>query len=163
MTSDAAVENLETPETVTESPETVVETAPSKEATVETPKRIADLALKMNLKGKVSKTTLSGAFIDIGVERVAFLHISQLSTKRVNNVTDVLKEGDEVSVYVLDINQTEGKVMLTMIKPPALTWGELKQKLGQNVGGNCNPRREIWRICGYWRGTTGLDPCFRII
>ena len=135
MTSDATVENVETSETEIESPKTVVETAPATETKVETPNSIADLALKMNLKGKVSKITLSGAFIDIGVERVAFLHISQLSTKRVNNVTDVLKEGDEVSVYVLDVNQTEAKVMLTMIKPPALTWGELKQKLGQNVTG----------------------------
>ena len=136
MTSDAAVENLETSETVSESPETVAEAPPPAEAAAATPNSIADLALKMNLKGKVAKITLSGAFIDIGVERAAFLHISQLSTKRVNNVTDVLKEGDEVSVYVLDINQTESKVMLTMIKPPDLTWGELKQKLGQNVTGN---------------------------
>jgi small subunit ribosomal protein S1 len=88
---------------------------------------IADLKPKLELQGKVVKTELYGAFVDIGVGKPALLHISQLSeSKRVNNVTDVVKEGDAVTVYVLDIDREQGRVSLTLIKPPAFTWGELK-------------------------------------
>ncbi len=95
---------------------------------------IADLKPKMELKGKVVKTELYGAFVDIGVGKPALLHISQLTERqRVNNVTDVVKEGDSITVYVLDIDRTQERVSLTLLKPPAFTWNELK--VGEIVNG----------------------------
>jgi ribosomal protein S1 len=89
-------------------------------------KSIADLKPKLELQGKIVKTELYGAFVDLGLDRHGLLHISQLSDKRVNNVTDVVKEGDTVTVYVLDVDKKQGRVSLTLIRPPAYTWDELK-------------------------------------
>jgi transcriptional accessory protein Tex/SPT6 len=66
---------------------------------------ITDLKPKMELRGKVKKIELYGAFVDIGVGHDGLLHISQLSTERVKNVNDVVKEGDEVAVWVRNVDQ----------------------------------------------------------
>lgn len=62
--------------------------------------------------GKVVKITDFGAFVEIlpGVD--GLIHISQLDKKRIAKVSDVLKEGDEVLVKVLEIDQ-EGRVRLS--------------------------------------------------
>ncbi|MFN3535156.1 MAG: polyribonucleotide nucleotidyltransferase, partial [Desulfatiglandales bacterium] len=62
--------------------------------------------------GKVVKITDFGAFVEIlpGVD--GLIHISQLDKKRIAKVSDVLKEGDEVMVKVLEIDQ-EGRVRLS--------------------------------------------------
>jgi polyribonucleotide nucleotidyltransferase len=62
--------------------------------------------------GKVVKITDFGAFVEIlpGVD--GLIHISQLDKKRIAKVSDVLKEGDEVTVKVLEIDQ-EGRVRLS--------------------------------------------------
>ena len=78
---------------------------------------------------------MAGAFVDIGLEFPGFLHISQLSEKRVKNVTDVVNEGDPVTVYVMDINHSKKRVSLTLIKPPALLWSELSTMVNKSVEG----------------------------
>lgn len=104
--------------------------------TSESPKSIAELAPKMALPGKILKTDLAGAIVDVGLERPGFLHISQLSgNKRVNNVTDVVKEGDEVTVYVLDVNKEKGRISLTLVKPPAYLWSELEGMVNETITG----------------------------
>lgn len=62
--------------------------------------------------GKVKKTTNFGAFVEILPGLDGLVHISQLSKERVKNVTDVLKEGDEVLVKVLAIDEN-GKIKLS--------------------------------------------------
>lgn len=79
---------------------------------------------KMHLTGKVIKTTLAGAIIDIGRGIPGVVHISQLSEEPVNRVEDVVKEGQTVDVWVRRVR--EDRVELTMIQPPALEWKEIK-------------------------------------
>jgi len=62
--------------------------------------------------GKVIKTMDFGAFVEILPGSEGLVHISQLANERVGKVTDVLKEGDEVLVKVIDING-EGKIRLS--------------------------------------------------
>lgn len=62
--------------------------------------------------GKVKKITNFGAFVEILPGLDGLVHISQLSPERVRNVTDVLKEGDEVLVKVLAIDEN-GKIKLS--------------------------------------------------
>ncbi len=94
---------------------------------------LTDLKPKMELRGKVKKVELYGAFVDIGVGTDGLLHISQLSTERVKNVTDVVKEGDEVTVWVRNVDQAQGRIDLTMIRPPGVTWNEIQ--VGQVLTG----------------------------
>ena len=63
--------------------------------------------------GKVKKIMEYGAFVNILPGKDGLVHISQISHERVNNVRDVMAEGDDVQVKVLDIDG-QGRVKLTM-------------------------------------------------
>jgi polyribonucleotide nucleotidyltransferase len=63
-------------------------------------------------KGKVRKIMDFGAFVEILPGTDGLIHISQLDKERVNKVTDILNEGDEVLVKVLDIDKN-GKISLS--------------------------------------------------
>ena len=54
-----------------------------------------------------------GAFVNFLPFNDGLVHISQISHERVNNVRDVMAEGDDVQVKVLDIDG-QGRVKLTM-------------------------------------------------
>jgi predicted RNA-binding protein with RPS1 domain len=66
------------------------------------------------LEGTVSGIAPFGAFVDIGVGRDGLVHISALSTARVNKVEDVVKVGDKVTVKVLEVDQQSKRISLTM-------------------------------------------------
>jgi polyribonucleotide nucleotidyltransferase len=61
--------------------------------------------------GKVVKIMDFGAFVEILPGSEGLIHISQLANERVNKVTDILKQGDEVLVKVIDIEN--GKIRLS--------------------------------------------------
>ncbi|MFA6093254.1 MAG: polyribonucleotide nucleotidyltransferase [Elusimicrobiota bacterium] len=63
-------------------------------------------------KGRVVSCVEFGAFVEIMPGREGLLHVSQIDVQRVNKVTDVLKEGDEVEVKVLEVSR-EGKIRLS--------------------------------------------------
>ncbi|MGV8058298.1 MAG: polyribonucleotide nucleotidyltransferase [Smithellaceae bacterium] len=63
-------------------------------------------------RGTVKKIVDFGAFVEILPGTEGLLHISQISKERVNKVTDVLKEGDEVMVKVLEMDK-QGKIRLS--------------------------------------------------
>lgn len=63
-------------------------------------------------RGTVKKIVDFGAFVEILPGTEGLLHISQIAKERVNKVTDVLKEGDEVMVKVLEVDKA-GKIRLS--------------------------------------------------
>jgi ribosomal protein S1 len=79
---------------------------------------------KTKLSGKVLKTTLAGALVDVGQPLPGVIHISQLSTEPVNKVEDVVKEGQVVDVWVRRVKKD--RIELTMIQPLALEWKEIE-------------------------------------
>lgn len=91
------------------------------------PQSIADLRPKMQLQGTVKETQMYGAVVDIGLERNGVVHISQLAPKRVNRVTDVVHPGDSVNVWVTQVDPEQGRIALTMVKPPDVDWRELAE------------------------------------
>ncbi|MDA9138883.1 S1 RNA-binding domain-containing protein, partial [Candidatus Pelagibacter ubique] len=62
--------------------------------------------------GKVMKIMEFGAFVNFLGKQDGLVHISELATKRVEKVTDIVKEGDEVKVKVIGFDR--GKVKLSM-------------------------------------------------
>ena len=62
--------------------------------------------------GTVKKVVDFGAFVEILPGTEGLVHISQLAKERVNKVTDILQEGDEVTVKVLEIDK-QGKIRLS--------------------------------------------------
>jgi len=63
-------------------------------------------------RGTVKKVVDFGAFVEILPGTEGLLHISQLAKERVNKVTDIVNEGDEVMVKVLDVDK-QGKIRLS--------------------------------------------------
>jgi polyribonucleotide nucleotidyltransferase len=64
-------------------------------------------------EGKVASIVDFGAFITILPGKDGLLHISQIAQERVENVSDYLKEGQEVKVVCLDVDQ-RGRIKLSM-------------------------------------------------
>jgi small subunit ribosomal protein S1 len=85
---------------------------------------VAAFEPKTKLSGKVLKTTLAGALVDIGQNLPGVIHISQLSMNAVNKVEDVVKEGQIVDVWVRRVKKD--RIELTMIQPLALEWKEIE-------------------------------------
>jgi small subunit ribosomal protein S1 len=74
---------------------------------------LASLEVGQKKTGKVTKIMPYGAFIDIGgIEGLA--HIRNLSWDRVESVEDVLAEGQEIDVYILDVDQETKKIALAV-------------------------------------------------
>jgi polyribonucleotide nucleotidyltransferase len=64
-------------------------------------------------RGKVRAIHSYGAFVEILPGKDGLLHISEIDWKRLNNVEEVLKEGDEVDVKLLEIEEKTGKLRLS--------------------------------------------------
>lgn len=87
----------------------------------------SELKPKTRLTGKVVKTTLAGALLDIGMDIPGIVHISQMSETPVKRVEDVLQIGQEVPVWVRKAKSD--RVELTMIEPLGVDWRELKPEM----------------------------------
>lgn len=98
-----------------------------------TPTSVADLKPKMKVNGTVKRVDLYGAIIDLGIDATALVHISKLGSDQVNRVSDVLSEGDTITAWVEKVDPERGQVMLTMVEPVAVDWGDLKE--GQTYTG----------------------------
>lgn len=91
------------------------------------PTNIAELSPGMELRGTVKRIELYGAFVDIGIGNDGLLHISQLGKRNVRNVEDVVKTGDEVTVYILKVEPEAGRIALSLERPPAMPWEDLEK------------------------------------
>ena len=72
-----------------------------------------DLEVGRIYQGKVARIVDFGAFVNVLPGKDGLVHISQISQERVENVSDVLSEGQEVTVKVLEIDR-QGRVRLSM-------------------------------------------------
>jgi small subunit ribosomal protein S1 len=105
-------------------------------ATIENPAEVHDpdeVKRKMHFVGTVTKTTLAGAVVDIGLGIPGVVHISQLQSEPVNRVEDVVKPGQQVEVWVRRVFPKKDRIELTMIEPLGLEWREISK--GMNVKG----------------------------
>jgi small subunit ribosomal protein S1 len=82
---------------------------------------------KAHLTGKVIKTTIAGAIVDIGQKVPGVIHISQLKKEPVNRVEEVVQVGQTVDTWVRRAH--EDRIELTMVEPLMLEWRELKPEM----------------------------------
>jgi len=73
----------------------------------------ADIEVGKIYTGKVVKIMDFGAFVSILPGKDGLVHISQISSERVEKVSDKLTEGDEIKVKVLEVDR-QGRVRLSM-------------------------------------------------
>lgn len=73
------------------------------------------IRIGQKLPGVVSNITAFGAFIDLGIKESGLLHISKISTRRINAVSDVLHLGQHIEVTVTDIDTTRRRISLSLL------------------------------------------------
>ena len=73
-----------------------------------------ELKPELILKGKVIRLEPYGAFVEIGAERPGLVHISEMAHGYVKTPGDVVKEGDEIDVMVLDVDRKKKQIRLSM-------------------------------------------------
>ena len=73
-----------------------------------------DIQPDMVVKGKVTRLEKFGAFVDIGAERPGLVHISEMTHDYIKTVGDVVKEGDEIEVKVLNVDKRKRQIKLSM-------------------------------------------------
>ena len=91
------------------------------------PQSLGDLKRKMKLTGTVKRVELYGAFVDLGLGTDGILHISQIGQERINRVSDVLSAGQTVDVWDDRVNPGQNQVILTMVEPIGVEWGDLEE------------------------------------
>ena len=73
-----------------------------------------DYAVVTVITGKVARMTDFGAFVELAPGVDALLHVSQISKAHVDKPSDVLKVGEEVTAKIVDLNEAEKKISLSM-------------------------------------------------
>lgn len=91
---------------------------------------VTALEPKAKLTGKIIKTTLAGALVDVGQALPGVLHISQLQKDPVAKVEDVLREGQQVDVWVRRVRKD--RIELTMIEPLRFEWKDMQPDMVVN-------------------------------
>ncbi|MGB1252005.1 MAG: S1 RNA-binding domain-containing protein [Candidatus Promineifilaceae bacterium] len=89
------------------------------------PMRLADVKRKQELTGTVKRVELYGAFIDVGLETDAILHISQYAGGR--RIKDELNPGDEIAVWVDKIDLEQTQLIVSTYEPLAVEWSDLAE------------------------------------
>lgn len=90
-------------------------------------KLLETLAVGNKYTGVVKSLTSYGAFVDIGGV-YGMIHISELSWSRIKTPADVLSVGDEVEVFIKDINEETKKISLGYKKEEDNPWFILKNE-----------------------------------
>ena len=77
---------------------------------------IKDLQPGMELRGTVRNVVDFGAFVDVGVHQDGLVHISKLANRFVKHPSDVVRVGDNVTVWVEKVDLDRKKISLTMVQ-----------------------------------------------
>jgi len=96
---------------------------------LKTPETIEDLEPKMKVAGKVLKTSLAGAIVDVGVGIPGLIHISKIQKGSVTRVADILKEGQDIEVWIQRADPENKKIELTMLEPLGMDWREIQPEM----------------------------------
>jgi small subunit ribosomal protein S1 len=86
----------------------------------------SDLEPGLKTEGKVVRLEKFGAFVDIGAETDGLVHVSEMGTGRVSKPSDVVSEGDIISVWIKEVDRGSRRISLTMVEPPEVDIRTLK-------------------------------------
>jgi small subunit ribosomal protein S1 len=120
-------------------------------------KLIAELQVGQVREGSVTSVCDFGAFVDIGGAD-GLIHLSELSWRRVNHPSEVLKVGEKVEVFVLDIDNDAKKIALSLKRTKPEPWTTLAEryKVGQEVTGTITQLTSFGAFARIEDGIEGL-------
>jgi small subunit ribosomal protein S1 len=112
----------------------------SERAAMAQPGERADILVRLRpgdtITGFVTNLCDFGAFVDLGGLE-GLIHISELSWGRVGHPADMLKRGDEVHAFVLDVNRDAGRIALSVkrLHPDPWETVSVRYQIGEMVEG----------------------------
>ena len=74
---------------------------------------LADLEIGSSFEGTVKAVQSYGAFLDIGAQTDALLHVSRISDDFISNVEDVVKAGQKITVRIVSVDADKGQIAVT--------------------------------------------------
>ena len=80
---------------------------------------IEELAPGMELMGTVRNVIDFGAFVDVGVHQDGLVHISRMANRFIKHPAEVVKVGDVIKVWVVEVDAKKKRIALTMLPPKA--------------------------------------------
>ena len=95
----------------------------------ETPILLSEISPSQELAGIVKKVTLSGAILDVGAQVDGLLHISDLGDRNTTRASDLLTEGQAVTVWVKRVDLIGGRLSVMMTEPAKYSWNTLEPGL----------------------------------
>jgi protein Tex len=81
--------------------------------------KLEDLRPGMELSGTVLNVVDFGAFVDIGMTESGLVHISRLADRYIRDPHEVVGVGDQIKVWVLEVDKQRRRVSLTAVEPGA--------------------------------------------
>jgi small subunit ribosomal protein S1 len=84
--------------------------------------------------GKVKTVDAKGAEIDLGEDIIGYLRASEISRDRVEDARNVLKEGDEVTAVVVNVDRKTRNIQLSVRAKDTADQAEAMANLSQNSG-----------------------------
>ena len=85
-----------------------------------------DLEPGQKVEGKVVRLEKFGAFVDIGAETDGLVHVSEMKEGRVDKPSDVVSEGDNLTVWIREVDRKSRRISLTMLESPEVDIRTLK-------------------------------------
>ena len=86
------------------------------------------------VSGKVKTVDPKGAEIDLGEDIIGYLRASEISRDRVEDARNVLKEGDEVTAVVVNVDRKTRNIQLSIKAKDVADQNEAMASLSQNSG-----------------------------
>ncbi|MGB5051605.1 MAG: S1 RNA-binding domain-containing protein [Caldilineaceae bacterium] len=90
-------------------------------------KRVVRLSVGQEVKGVIKRITDFGAFVDIGAGRDGLIHISEMAVGRVNQVSDVVQAGQEMTLWIKKLDRARNRISLTLISPDTKTIKDINE------------------------------------
>jgi small subunit ribosomal protein S1 len=95
--------------------------------TVPPRKVVKTIHVGQEVQGTVKRVTEFGAFVDIGVGRDGLVHVSEMAPGRVGKASDIVKQGDTVTVWIKELDREKNRISLSMIAPGTMTARDLEE------------------------------------
>lgn len=111
------------------------------------------------VKGKIMSLADYGAFVDLGDGIEGLIHVSEMSwTKRIRHPSQILKDGDEVEVQVLEIDSNNRRISLGMKQLQTNPWLEMRESYppGTIIEGEVKSITDFGVFVGVEDGIDGL-------
>lgn len=116
--------------------------------------KLEDLQAGQEYHGKVVGLAKFGAFVDIGAVTDGLVHLTEFSSKRVRKVEDLVALGDEVDVWVKDVDLNGNRISLSMRKKPKHAIRDLR--VGEVLAGVVTSTTEYGVFVDIGSDTEGL-------